>query len=178
MKISVGQTSEMSAEKRVEPIIYGKQIVDGVVVRPDSRSVIRRAIEGVAVIVESNNDYINLYHVFERLIEAEGLQHLKLIRKQIGENRWILNVASDKEEAPMAELERGYDPKRGRYKRYADQLVAGNALSFSDKNEAIKARRAWQLYVPAEERKHQRSAVRLVGKTGKYLVCLLPKKKE
>lgn len=178
MKTSSSAHLEASKSKGPEPIIYGKQIIDGLIVRPDSRSVIRKAIEGVPVIVESNNDYINLYHVFDRLAKAEGLGDLQLVRKQVGESRWILNVTREDDPSPRAQLEKGYDPKRGRYKRYAEQLAAGNALSFSDKNEAIKARRAWQLYVHADERENLRSTVRAVGKTGKWLVCLLPKKKE
>jgi hypothetical protein len=178
MKIPALLNTEPSLSKRPDPIVYGKQIIEGLVVRPDSRSVMRKAIEGVPIIVESNNDYINLYHVFERLIKAEGMEELKLVRKQIGETRWVLFVVTDEAPSPKTALDRGYDPKRGRYKRYAEQLCEGDALTFSDKNEAIKARRAWQLYVPAEKRKHLRSAVRTVGKTGKYLVCLLPKKKE
>lgn len=177
----MSQTSASAPEpnlsKRPDPIVYGKQIINGLVVRPDSRSVVRKAIEGYPVVVDSNNDYINLYHVFERLIKAEQLQHLRLIRKQVGETRWILYVVSEDAEQPAAELEDGYDPKRGRYKRYAEQLASGNALTFSDKSEAIKARRAWQLYVPAEERQDLRSSVKTLGKGGKYLVCLLPKKK-
>jgi hypothetical protein len=161
----------------LEPISYGKQILNGLVVRPDSRNVIRKAIEGHPILVESNNDYINLYHVFERLVTAEGLDTLRLIRKQVGESKWILYAVKHKSEAPKSSLDNGYDPKRGRYKRYAQQLADGNALTFSDKNEAIKARRAWQLYIPVEQRRHQRSSVRHIGKGNKYLVCLLPKNK-
>ncbi len=163
--------------KNLEPIVYGKQIVNGLVVRPDSRSVVRKALEGHSVVVESNNDYINLYHVFERLIKAEKLDDIRLVRKQVGESRWMLYAVSDKDIVPKASLQQGYDPKRGRYKRYAEQLASGSALTFSDKSEAIKARRAWQLYIPAERRRNLRSSVRMVGKSGKYLVCLLPKVK-
>ncbi len=163
------------ATEKPEPIVYGKHIINGLVVRPDSRGVMRRAIEGYPVIVESNNDYINLYHVFERLIKAEDLGNLTLVRKQIGESRWTLYVVREKHDAPKTELQDGYDPKRGRYKRYAEQLAAGNALTFTDKSEAIKARRAWQLYIPVEQRKHMRSSVKSFGKAGKYLVCLIPK---
>ena len=166
------------ATKNLEPIVYGKQIVNGLVVRPDSRSVVRKALEGHAVVVESNNDYINLYHVFERLVKAEKLEDIHLIRKQVGESRWMLYAVAQKEEVPKVSLLQGYDPKRGRYKRYAEQLSAGSALTFSDKSEAIKARRAWQLYIPAERRRNLRSSVRVVGKSGKYLVCLLPKAKK
>ena len=175
----INQSSESEDSllaKRPDPIVYGKQIINGLVVRPDSRSVVRKAIEGYPVLVDSNNDYINLYHVFERLSKAEQLDNYRIIRKQIGESRWILYVVQEARGVPKAELEDGYDPKRGRYKRYAEQLSEGNALTFSDKSEAIKARRAWQLYIPAEQRKNLRSSVKSLGKSGKYLVCLLPKK--
>jgi hypothetical protein len=166
----------MSA-KNLDPIVYGKQIVNGLVVRPDSRSVVRKALEGHPIVVDSNNDYINLYHVFERLAKAEKIDDVHLVRKQIGESRWILCAISQKSDAPSVQLQQGYDPKRGRYKRYAEQLAAGSALTFSDKTEAIKARRAWQLYIPSERRRNLRSSVRLMGKSGRYLVCLLPKAK-
>lgn len=158
-----------------EPIHYGKQELNGLIVRPDSRSVIRKAIEGHPIVVDSNNDYINLYHVFERYAQAEGLEQLKLIRQQVGANRWLVHVVSEDDAVPDAPLEKGYDPKRGRYKRYADMLAQGNALTFSDKAEAIKARRAWQLYIPAEERRQLRSTVRTMKKSGKFLVAIVPK---
>lgn len=158
-----------------EPIHYGKQELYGLIVRPDSRSVIRKAIEGHPIVVDSNNDYINLYHVFERYAQAEGLHKLKLVRQQVGANRWLVHVVTEDEELPEAPLEKGYDPKRGRYKRYAEMLAEGNALTFADKSEAIKARRAWQLYVPAENRRHLRSTVRTMKKSGKYLVAIVPK---
>ena len=86
---SAETTLEAQVAKAVDPIVYGKHIINGLVVRPDSRSVVRKALEGTPVIVESNNDYINLYHVFERLIKAEQLEQFRLVRKQIGETRWI-----------------------------------------------------------------------------------------
>jgi len=164
--------------KKADPIVYGKQVIDGLVVRPDSRSVIRKAIEGHPIVVESNNDYINLYHVFERLIKAEKMDTLRLIRKQVGESRWMLYAVNEEGPAPRAQLQSGYDPKRGRYKRYAEQLSQGNALTFADKSEAIKARRAWQLYIPAEQRRHLRSSVRATGRGSKFMVCVIPKKTE
>jgi hypothetical protein len=166
-----------TSAKKLEPIVYGKQVLNGLVVRPDSRSVIRKAIEGYPVVVESNNDYINLYHVFERLVKSEQLDHLCLVRKQVGESKWVLYAVNDKHEAPRANLSSGYDPKRGRYKRYAEKLASGAALTFSDRGEAIKARRAWQLYTPAEQRKHLRSSVRAAGRGNRFLVCILERRK-
>lgn len=177
MTDQVVTTEVKPAPKKLDPIVYGKQVIDGLVVRPDSRSVIRKAIEGYPIIVESNNDYINLYHVFERLVKAEHLETLKLVRKQVGESRWLLFAVNESDNAPKANLQPGYDPKRGRYKRYAEQLSQGNALTFNDKSEAIKARRAWQLYIPAEQRRHLRSSVRATGKGGKYIVCVIEKTK-
>lgn len=167
-----GSTHSTSGKELIQ---YGKQEINGLLVRPDSRSVIRKAIEGHPIAVDSNNDYINLYHVFERYAQAEGLTGLRLIRQQVGSTRWIVQVVKDEADVPAPQLEKGYDPKRGRYKRYAELLAQGDALTFADKSEAIKARRAWQLYVPAEKRRHQRSTVKAMKKSGKYLVAIIPK---
>lgn len=176
MSSTIATQGGANAGRTPDPIHYGKQTINGLIVRPDSRSVIRKAIEGHPIIVESNNDYINLYHVFERLVAAENLGNLCMVRKQVGESCWHLYVVKEKGEAPGVQLQDGYDPKRGRYKRYAEQLAAGNALSFSDKAEAIKARRAWQLYIPVEKRKHLRSSVKKAGRANKFLVCILERK--
>lgn len=45
-------------------------------------------------------------------------------------------------------------------------------LRFTDRKEAVKARRAWQLYVPAAERKHLRGSVRRIGKSEAFLVMV------
>ncbi len=159
---------------KLAPILYAKQEVNGITVRPDSRAVMRKAIEGHPVEVGSGNDYINLYHVFERMVAGDRkLSKLKLIRKQIGHTRWLIFVVGEDGKAPDVPLMEGYDPKRGRYKRYAEQLAGGDAVQLPNKVEAIKARRAWQLYVPAEKRRHLRSTIRKVPKSGKFLVMVL-----
>lgn len=148
--------------------------INGIPVRPSSRDVMGKAVKGHPIEVNSGNDYINLYHVFQRMQERnKALRPLVLVRKQIDASRWWLFVTKDRDAAPEVELNEGYDPKRGRYKRYAEQLVEGSALTFSDKNEAMKARRAWQLYVPKPQRKHLRSTIRRIGKSQKYLVSIL-----
>lgn len=159
---------------KLAPIVYAKQEVNGITVRPDSRAVMRKAIEGHPVEVGSGNDYINLYHVFERMVTGDKkLAKLRMIRKQIGHSRWLIFVVSESGAVPDVPLQAGYDPKRGRYKRYAEQLAAGDGVQLPNKVEAIKARRAWQLYVPAEKRRHLRSTIRKVAKTGKYLVIVM-----
>jgi hypothetical protein len=156
------------------PILYAKQEIGGIMVRPDSRAVMRKAVEGHPIEVTSGNDYINLYHVFERMVASDrSLKDFKAVRKQIGHSRWFMFVLPKDAEVPDIPLLEGYDPKRGRYKRYAEQLAAGDAVQLPSKSEAIKARRAWQLYVPAEKRAHLRSTIRQVPRTGKYLVLLL-----
>lgn len=156
------------------PIIYGKQELGGILVRPDSRQVMKMAAAGHPVDVSSGNDYINLYHVFERLMESNPKQYagLRLVRTQLGRSRWRLYVLRDGECAPEVELDDGYDPKRGRYKGYAEQLAAGEEVVLDSREEAIKARRAWQLYVPSEKRKHLRSSVKRVGKSARFTVIV------
>jgi hypothetical protein len=156
-----------------DPILYAKTEISGITVRPDSRTVMQKAVEGHPVEVTSGNDYINLYHVFERMqARNPALQKLSLIRKQVGHSRWILFVLGKNQDVPEVELHKDYDPKRGRYKRYAEQLAAGDALKFTTKSEAVKARRAWQLYVPASERRHLRSTIRRVGKSETFMVVI------
>jgi len=136
------------------------------------------AIDGHPLIVHTNNDYINLYHVFDRLVKAEKLGPLRLVRKQVGKSEWYLYAVKDKREVPSVELSDGYDPKRGRYKRYAEQLAQGDQLMFNAKEEAVKARRAWQLYIPAEKRKHLRSTVRATPRSGRFVVSIIDKAKK
>ena len=163
----------MASESK--PIIYGITEINGIPVRPNSRDVLIKSLKtGQPIEVLSGNDYINLYHVFERMHEHDRtVRGYVLVRKQIGQSKWWVFVTKDRGDVPEVELNKGYDPKRGRYKRYAEQLAEGNALTFADKAEAIKARRAWQLYVPQSKRKHLRSRIARVGKSGKYLVSIL-----
>lgn len=162
--------------RQLPPILFAKQVINGILVRPDSRHVMQKAVDGYPIDVTSGNDYINLYHVFERMVAADSeLAGLKLVRQQTGRTNWRITVVREGEEPPVAELADNYDPKRGRYKRYAVQLANDETLVLADKVEAIKARRAWQLYVPANERKHIRSTIRRVAKTGKFVVAIVPK---
>jgi hypothetical protein len=160
-----------------EPIVYGKQDIGGITVRPVSHQVMEKAVEGHPIEVSSGNDYINLYHVFERMVASDKkrLGRLQLVRRQIARSKWHLFVVEDEAEVPEVDLDEGYDPKRGRYKRYAEQLAAGNVVVLPSREEAIKSRRAWQLYVPRAERKHLRSTVRKSGNSGKYAVAVLPR---
>ena len=157
------------------PIAYGTTMLDGIPVKQDSRAVIDRAFAGQTILISSDKDYVNLYHVFDRRNRKLPVKERRcLVRQQIGPSRWRLFVVRDRGEAPALALEDDYNPKRGRYKRYADQLAGGDKLILHDKGEAIKARRAWQLYTPKEERRHLRSAVRHL-KTAKptYMVEIL-----
>jgi hypothetical protein len=176
---NVTQAKSGQSSGKLATIVYAKQEVNGITVRPDSRAVMRKAIEGHPVEVASGNDYINLYHVFERMVSGDRkLSKLRIVRKQIGHSRWLIFVVTENASAPDVPLQEGYDPKRGRYKRYAEQLANGDAVQLPNKVEAIKARRAWQLYVPAEKRRHLRSTIRKVAKTGRYLVMVLERDRD
>jgi hypothetical protein len=145
------------------PIVYGTTLLNGIPVKQDSCVVIERAYAGHPIMISSDKDYVNLYHVFDRRNRKLPEEERRcLVRQQIGPSRWRLFVVRHRDDAPPLELEHHYDPKRGRYKRYADQLANGDKLILHDKSEAIKARRAWQLYTPKEERRHQRSSVRRI----------------
>jgi hypothetical protein len=154
------------------PIVYGATLLHGIPVKQDTRVVIDRAYAGHPILITSDKDYQNLYHVYDRRNRTlpAGEQRY-LIRQRIGPSRWRLLMVRDRDEVPAPELERNYDPKRGRYKRYADQLAAGDQLLLHDQKEAIKARRAWHLYTPTAERLNLRSSVRRIpGKIPTYRV--------
>jgi len=145
------------------PITYGTYILNGIPMKQDSRAVIERAYAGHPILIASDKDYVNLYHVFDRRNRKLPVEEQRcLVRQQIGPSQWRLFVVRNRNETPPLELKPHYDPKRGRYKRYADQLANGDKLILHDKNEAIKARRAWQLYTPKEKRCHLRSSVRRI----------------
>jgi len=145
------------------PIEYGTTLLDGIPVKYDSRVVIDRAFAGHPILVTSDADYLNLYHVFRRRngrLPPQERRHL--VRQQIGPSHWRIFVVHQKEQVPPLALQRNYDPKRGRYKRYADQLASGDKLVFHDKSQAIKARRAWRLYTPKAQRRNLRGSVRFL----------------
>lgn len=155
-----------------DPIFYGKRIVDGITITPNSRDVIRKAIEeGLPIEVHLQSDYINLYHIFDRRNRLENLG-LQMVRQLVGKDKWLLFITSDKTEVPKVEKDKGFDPKRGRYKQFAAYLQEGTVLTFSDRDEAMKAHRAWRLYIPKAERKHLRGSIRVVAKTKKFMVSV------
>jgi len=149
------------APAELPPIAYGVTLLDGIPVKQDSRVVIERAFSGHPILIGTDKDYVNLYHVFDRRNRKLPTKERRyLVRQQIGPSQWRLFVVRNRDEVPALALEQHYDPKRGRYKRHAEQLANGDKLILHDKGEAIKARRAWQLYTPKEQRRHQRSSVR------------------
>lgn len=69
-------------------------------------------------------------------------------------------------------LDQGYNPKRGRYKRFAQLLAAGSAITLAGRTEAVKARVVWQHYVPRDQRIHLGATIRRIGMTKKYAVIV------
>lgn len=150
--------------------------VDGVVMRPDTRQIVQKAIEGHPVEVLSEMDYLNLYHVFGRQLKrVPGLRSYRMVRCQIDHSRWRVVIRPERIEGPEYEPEGDYNPKRRRYRRYAHRLAAGEALVLESRAEAVKARRAWQLYFPAPQRQGLSSRVRKVGTGPRHKVWLVPK---
>ncbi|PTX96578.1 hypothetical protein [Opitutus sp. ER46] len=140
---------------------YAKREIGGILVRPDSRDVMRKAVEGHPIRVHSASDYVNLYHVFKRMREAgRAGANLELVRRQVAQSEWLLFVLPADVNAPKVEIRAGYDPKRGRYRRYAERLAAGEVLHLDSREEAVKARKAWRLYVPLAQRQGLRSTTK------------------
>lgn len=66
-------------------------------VRLNSRQTVMKAIEGHPIEVHSTQDYMNLYHVFERIVQSdrESYGNLKIVRRSFGFYRWRVFVAKD-----------------------------------------------------------------------------------
>jgi hypothetical protein len=155
-----------------EAILYAKQEVNGIIVRPDSKAVMLKAItETRMVIVLSENDYMNLYHVFERMQNADlKLKGIKLARRKVGPSKWLLWTVANSPGIPDVKPEHGYNPKRGRYKRYAERLAADESITLHSRDEAAKAQLAWYKYVPPEKRTDLRSTITQVSK-GEFVLA-------
>lgn len=168
-----GRTYSLHFFGMKSPILYASMELNGITVRPDSQAVLRKGLDGHPIEVPTGNAYINLYHVFERMQKKDRkLRALRLVRRQIDQSRWWIFVVGADSKAPEVELAEDYDPIRGRYKRYAEELASGQTLKFTKRAEAVKARRAWQLYVPKEKRRHLKSTVREIAR-GQYVVAVM-----
>lgn len=141
---------------------------------PKTRDLIEKAIAGHPIEVTSTDDYLNLYHVFGRFVVREpSLKAFRIIRRQIDHARWRLVIRRSDSDAPDYNPEGTYNPKRGRYKRYARRLHAGERLVLESRAEAVKARRAWQLYVPPAMRRNLAPTVEQVGAGPAHRVWLI-----
>ena len=141
-------------------IVYGPVVIDGVPTEPDARAAIECAYKGHPILVSRVQDYDYLRNVYVRKnAKLPQEEKRRFFRRQIGPSSWRLIIAKSKEELPRVQLEQNYDPKRGQYRRYAEQLAAGITLSFESKYLAKKARLAWQKYTPRESRQNLRASV-------------------
>lgn len=156
------------------PIEYTKTEIDGIPARPDSRAIMQKAVDGHPINVYSGNDYINLYHVWDRMVARRPKQFrdLRIVRVQIGNSHWQVFILGSTAKIPDLKFDDGYNPKRGRYKRLAQELRDTGTVVVGSKTEAIKARRAWQLYVPSEKRRALKSSIVKVGRTTDHAVVL------
>jgi hypothetical protein len=137
-------------------------------VRPDTRDVVAKAIGGRSIEVRSIDDYLNLYSVFRRIQRKDNkLANYAVTRVKVGRSRWLVTIAADDAAIPEVQFDQGYDPKHGRYKRYATQLADGEVLTFTSEIEMRKAQRAWHLYVPKSQRTYLRS-ISEPGRKGRF----------
>lgn len=135
------------------------------------------AVAGRAIEVTSAQDYANLYHVFARWKQtARSLARMVIVRRQVGASRWLVFVLPESKSVPELEPDGNYNPKRGRYQRYAACIANGQTLTFGIRAEAVKVRRAWQFYVPSSQRTHLRCVV-LQSKPHEFFVVARSKKR-
>jgi hypothetical protein len=110
------------------------------------------------------------HHAFERMRERDAsVRPLTLIRRKIETRKWWLIVVSRLEVGRETVLRTSRDGKRGRYQQYAQQLAGGCALTFGDRTEAEKAKRAWQTSTPLET--HETPRPRAPSRTIRRVLC-------
>lgn len=158
---------------KLPPIRIGPCVIGAVAFRPDPGTVLRLGIAGHVIEVTSEKDYANIYHGFDRLKRTEAaFAHLSVVRRQVGPSRWLLFVRLGSKAVPEPQRDSNYDPKRGRYQRYAARIANGETLRFTTRAEAVKVRRAWQMYVPRRQRARLRCVICFSGRQ-KYALSVV-----
>lgn len=122
-------------------------------IKPNKQYYVEALAKGQSLGIRSKQEYPTFFKLFARYCEKHKLK-LRLHMRQTQPDLWLLIPRAETDEKPDVTLD-GDWREHGRYKYYARQLQQGNALSFEDEVEAIKARRAWMLYTPRRERTKQ-----------------------
>jgi hypothetical protein len=139
-------------------------------IKPNKQFYVEAMAKGKTVGIHSIKEYPTFFKLFRRYCDRHRLK-LRLHVRQTLPDLWLLIPRKESEDKPDVVLE-GDWREHGRYKYYAAQLEQGAQLSFTDEEEATKARRAWMLYTPKDARGDRGCVITKLPRSGKVVVSV------
>ncbi|HEU5081413.1 MAG TPA: hypothetical protein VFT72_19530 [Opitutaceae bacterium] len=139
-------------------------------IKPNKQYYVEAMAKGKTIGIHSIKEYPTFFKLFRRYCDSHRLK-LRLHVRQTKPDLWLLIPRKESEDKPEVILE-GDWREHGRYKYYAAQLEQGVQLSFTDEDEATKARRAWMLYTPKEAREDRTCVITKLPRSGKLVVSI------
>ncbi|PTY05241.1 hypothetical protein DB347_17400 [Opitutaceae bacterium EW11] len=142
-------------------------------IKPNKQYYVEALAKGQTIGIHSLKEYPTFFKLFRRYCDRHRLK-MRLHVRQTLPDVWLLIPRKENEDKPDVVLE-GDWREHGRYKYYAVQLEQGSQLSFTDPDEANKARRAWMLYTPRKKRADRECLVTKLPRSGKIVVSVQEK---
>lgn len=139
-------------------------------IKPNKQYYVEALASGQTVGIHSVKEYPTFFKLFRRYCDRHRLK-MRLHVRQTLPDLWLLIPRKDSDDKPDVILE-GDWREHGRYKYYAVQLDQGAQLSFTDGDEAAKARRAWMLYTPRDKRRDRSCVITKLPRSGKIVVSV------
>jgi hypothetical protein len=139
-------------------------------IKPNKQYYVEALAKGRTIGIHSIKEYPTFFKLFSRYSERHRLK-MRLHVRQTLPDLWLLIPRKEADDKPEVVLE-GDWREHGRYKYYAAQLEQGAQLSFTDADEAAKARRAWMLYTPKEDREDRACVITKLPRSGKLVVSV------
>ena len=137
--------------------------------KPNKAFYVSQLAKGMAVGVHRVGEYPVFFKLFDRYVKKHRLK-LKLAARQKTPDLWLLIPHDPKGERPSFEL-RDDSREHGRFKFYASELRSGKTLVFKDESFAARAKRAFHLYTPKQNRQDSRVVITKDGR-GTFLVSV------
>jgi hypothetical protein len=139
-------------------------------IKPNKQYYVEALAKGQTVGIHSIKEYPTFFKLFRRYCDRHRLK-MRLHVRQTLPDLWLLIPRKESDDKPDVVLE-GDWREHGRYKYYAVQLEQGTQLSFPTEEEATKARRAWMLYTPRNDRTGRVCNVSKLPRSGKFVVSV------
>jgi hypothetical protein len=139
-------------------------------IKPNKQFFVEALAKGQTIGIHAIKEYPTFFKLFRRYCDRHRLK-LRLHVRQTLPDLWLLIPRKESDDKPDVVLESDWR-EHGRYKYYAAQLEQGTQLSFTDEDEATKARRAWMLYTPRTDRTDRSCTVTKLPRSGKFVVSV------